>query len=224
MSFAGPCRNFHADALLEPRRIHGSPCRSRARDAVQPAPDSSARLYPSALNAISGRISNGRCRRHHADGSGLILGACRRLGGSGPTSTFVVATVRCGSRRRTEGPNRLVQLRTRGLRFFVNDQPNIRRVDGSNCRAGRRMPTATALGLTRYAQFSLGHPPASDRKTLDNWPIRPADSIVLREAPPHRRGFHRPCVVRRVRRSCSPTKCADLGIMRRAVRARLRLA
>jgi len=35
-------------------------------------------LYPSALSAISGRISNGRCRRHHADGSGLILGACTR--------------------------------------------------------------------------------------------------------------------------------------------------
>jgi hypothetical protein len=96
--------------------------------------------------------------------------------------------------------------------------------DGSNCRAGRRMPTATTLGLIRYAQFSLGYPPASDPKTLDNWPIRPADSVVLREAPPHRRGFHRPCVVRRVRRSCSPTRCSDLGIMRRAVRARIRLA
>jgi hypothetical protein len=125
---------------------------------------------------------------------------------------------------RTEGPNRLVQLRTRGLQDFVNDQPNIRRVDGTNCKAGRPDANGDDSGLVRYAQFSLGNPPASDRKTLDNWPIRPADSIVLREAPPHRRGFHRPCAVRRVRRCCSPTKCADLGIMRRAVRARLRLA
>jgi len=109
------------------------------------------------------------------------------------------------------------------MTFFVNDQPSIRRVEG---RTVVRAIGANGddSGAHTLRAVLLRKPSGIRSEDLGQLAIRAADSIVLCEAPPHRRGFHRPCVVRRVRRSCSPTECADLGIMRRAVRARIPLA